>query len=455
MNPNARWNRIIRLLAILLFVSLNAGAQEGGGIYKSDSYFIQAPVPEGDPKATTVDDDQWKADFEESLLPGGKSRFWRSLTFSFSTLDQPDNVFIGESEENPSGFLRNPDQSLSKLDFTLKPGQWFRKSSDFSAAYALGKSPATAGLIDFSTDPLADFQNTAERLEDRGVSKLEFLAWAGKGGTWKRLASAITFTMANSERSRLVGTSVLPPDIQDRDDEATTFSFKLDPKQLIRFPGQLSAAYTALEAHTAISSSNRSGLTNPGASCETGENSANVVRCLEQLSDIQVSGRWLAGLLPEIEIKTTDEFDFVKVGGNFIGSQFLEDSLETVTVTWNLGAALDTANHRREAIKAIALHRTLVKRDTMRNDELSLVVTPPHKIKEGTLLYMPLIAKYKKSEDLPKGSWKAKGVQMLNLKLSGDGILSGYPPAGDWEIVITFKDTYGNVAETRTLIEVV
>ena len=477
MSTTRKWISAISLCFVVLGGGLSLEAQTTGGTYRSDSYYIQAPVPMGETVPERIDDrtlvNAWKADFEKYLLPGWKSRFGRSLSFSASLLDQPDYIPIGESTENPSGFLPNSTDKLGKFDISLSPGQWFRKSSDFSAAYALGKSSATAVLIDFSSDPLAALPPSLKRLNAGHVTKLQFLAWAGKGSGWKRLASAVGFTVAASERSAWVGSVPIPDSIRDRDRVVETYSLKLDAKHFLLFPGQVSAAYTALEAHTAISRLNRSGLEE--GSCEAGQDSGNPVSCLEKLSKLKVSRRGLAGLVPSVEFKTVDEFDFVLSAGNFVGSRFLEDSLWTFNVTWDLGSALDTANHRREAIKAIALHHQLVKRDQMRNDELVLSVGRPGSVLKGQLLYLPLIAKYKTSKVLPLGSWAAtakeanlkspcersptsrdsqKGLHELDLKLSSDGILSGYPPEGNWDINVVFTDPHKNQAMTCTTLKV-
>lgn len=457
----ARISLLLALTALLWIPSGGAVAQrptdaEQG--FKRETYF-RVPEPErADPGPTTeTKDEAWTANIDDDLLPGPLSRFWRSTGFEFSWVDQRNCIV--QSMLGSAGELvcaRNPKSDLRRVGFTLRPGRWFRSATDFSAAYAVAGGKATRGLVDAKTDPLA-----TDGIEDK--DKLDYLAWTGRGGPGKRFLAAFRITLSDSERSRVQGRDPLPrpPD----DESALTGTVRFDPDALVTFPGDLAAAYAALDAHTSLRRENRSGLEERPQCTE--EDTSDPVDCLRRLTPHKLHGRWLAGLLPTIEFTRLDEFDFVYGVGNtnvFLTSPLLEESLDTIKVTWDLGSALNGASHRRNAVQAIALHHKLVKRDKMR--QLTLTARPPADIAvaAGQLVHVPIYAEYSKTgkdsktEQVTSATWSLsvgpkeakepkdlRPLKELNLSLTAEGILVGRPPKSQAkDLLLTVSDEYLN-----------
>ena len=248
-----------------------------------------------------------------------------------------------------------PVDDLAKLELTVKPGQIFRSTAELGQAYDLALADLTKGFVDRLSDPLRD---TPSR------KKLDELAWAGRHGVGKRLLAALEATVGYNERSPFAGPTLLDEEIRGEDDTEFVVSVSLDLDALVIFPEEVGEAYEVLEKHTRLDPENEAGL-------DVFENldcsGKNPIKCLREKSGIGVRGRWLAGLLPKITFETVDQFDFILAAGQPFPLN--EDSLESVTVTWDLGSALDSAKHRRAAIKALGSHRKLAARDDRRNLE--------------------------------------------------------------------------------------
>lgn len=133
----------------------------------------------------------------------------------------------------------------------------------------------------------------------------------------------------------------------------------------------------------------------------------------------------------------------------------IKDTLDTYTVTWDLGATLNTAKHRRDAITAIAIHKQLVLQDKMRSEKnLIIKGSDSVSIKAGDVLFHPFSAwqKDKKSgeEKRAKGvSWSAHlgsgeegpPLKDLQLTLTSDGTLVGKPDANADGKILTIRGT--------------
>ncbi len=64
--------------------------------------------------------------------------------------------------------------------------------------------------------------------------------------------------------------------------------------------------------------------------------------------------------MPVFEFKTVDQFDFVEFGGRFLRSLYLEETIETYTMTWDLNRIFDRRADRTAALDAVAAVEKLV-----------------------------------------------------------------------------------------------
>lgn len=440
--------------------------------------FFTPPVAESTSVPSTKEGDDW-LELDTVLLPGRKSRFFRSLSFSASLVDQ-ENCIEDKSSADPSPlaalgicselesgsgevrtFRLNPDDHLLGFEGTITPGDWFRNADDFTKAYSLAKTYDK--YVNVEVDPLKGMNRRRE--------KLHFLTW-GRG---KRLALSLSGTVKYAERKSVVDGARLPRQMLRDEHFEDTYSVEFEPNRLLFYPGDLATAYKALLAHTKLSSDNTSGLDVKQCTTKDGKvdcvaaacrDSApgDLLDCLKTLSDRPVSPRWLSALLPKIKYEDKDQFDFLLNGGNFVPLAFLEDSIQTWTVSWDLGAALDTAHHRREALTAIATHQKLVEQDAKRKLTIEILTSSINK-RAGRSLSKALLARYN-DDSFVDASWSAvwldgtteRKLTELDLHLNTKpGVVLGEqgPPRGSYLIKLKAKDAFGNQAERTVTLRVI
>ncbi len=412
-----------------------------------------------------VDSKESKWAFKGALLPGPWSRFLRPLTVTGSSVDQLDRIYDGtvDPETGFPSFTANPAGDLGKIELTVKPKNVFRSTAELKAAYSLALDDTAGGFIDASSDPL--------RVTPSG-KKLSELAWAGRRGVGKRLLSAFEATFGYSERSPFAGALLLDEEVLKQDDDEFVYSISLDLDSLVIFPAEVGEAYDTLEKHTMLDPRNRAGL-----DVFINEQCAglNPIRCLREMSGIRVKGRWLAGLLPKITYKTVDQFDFIVAGGEPF--PFNEDSIETFTVTWDLGSALDSAKHRRAAVKALAQHQKLAARDDRRNLQPILALSRQVSVPHGFPMPIKLPAAYqeetersmaeeRKERKPQKVTWTLEGVANLvsgqkwedktktEITVSRTGELSAWKAApGRYRLRLCMVDDVNNYSIYHQLLD--
>jgi hypothetical protein len=396
--------------------------------------------------------------FKGTLLPGFASRFFRPLSITASGIDQLDKIFDGTIDPvtGQPNFKENTAKDLYKAEVTVKPGKILRSTAELKEAYSIALDKQARNLIDISSDPL---------LATPSGLKLVELAWSDAQGMGKRFLSAIDASFAWTERSPFAGTTPIPRDPLDEDETEFIYAITLDLDALAVFPSEALEAYQTLELHTKLSPENRAGL-DPlkNQRCQN----LNPTKCLREVSGVGVRGRWLAGVLPKITFKEVDQFDFILAGGEPF--PFNEDALATISVTWDLGAALDSAKHRRDAIKALALHRTLAARDGRRDLEPVLSL---HRIRVPYGFPMPvqLKAVYRGEPDDPAIARKPESVQWTletvtsidgqsgmieQIRVTKAGELEAWEaPSGTYKLRLCLVDDVNNYSRNQQELEVV
>ncbi|MCG8463058.1 MAG: hypothetical protein MI919_42790 [Holophagales bacterium] len=296
--------------------------------------------------------------------------------------------------------MDNPAPNLEKREATLRPGRFFRTTAELDAAYKVATDKKTRRLIDSGSDPLRKVDE---------AEKLAELASANSKGYIRRFFSAFEMTFGHSERDPTeLKQDPASPEFRS-DDGEFVYRVTLDLDQLVVFPAEVREAYDTLERHLKLDPLERVELEPFDSGQCAGD---DPVRCLRKTSGLPVRGRWLAGVLPTIKFETKDQFDFILAGGEAFPLQ--EDTLETITVTWDLTSALDIAKQRRDAIKALAAHRRIQEREARRGRE-------------------PLLGK--SSIDLPKGFPLPVQLRSCYRGYSTDkGECEGRPPELTWKV---------------------
>lgn len=410
-----------------------------GQVEAKQRIFTQAPVPEVEMEAETIG---LALDFESALLPGRGSLLFRSLTLGYSLLDQADRVFVGGDPILPASFLEVGDTTLNKFDLKLAPGSWFRTPKEFQDAYELAKK---APFVESGSDPLLD------RKFDAQSKKLHFLAWAKRSGAAKRLLDSTEFTISSAERSEVASMMIVPPNLRSQNKRATTYSFVFDPKNIVVFPEQVASAYNALEKHVDLHKS-EPGLKDPTLCTEP-----VLIDRLRCLSEITVRPRWVAGLIPEVKLERVDQFEFLANAGGFVRSPFVEDDIDTLTVQWDLAAALNSSEHRRAALNAVLRHQALYKVGRQRAAGIDISPTSLE-VREGQMIFLPLKAEYDADVGaLEVSKWQLAGAEP-RLHLSKEGVLSGFLAPSKSSVVtlrVTAIDKHGGEAVQEIRISVI
>lgn len=399
-------------------------------------------TPEGStsesPSTADNDTSVWK--IELGCLSSGKvSRFWRSFTINLSAIDQPDNIIIarqsdlGNMEVDPVASFANPDDTLYQLKVDFKPEQWFKTTAELGAAYSSAKALAKAGLLTVETDPTGDL-----------VDKLRYFLRARPEDVWKRRLSAFSFSVAVSERARVSGTAIVDPIAFNRDKRDFTGSLTFDPDKWIFFPDRASAAYNALDDYAGVHKA-MTGLEDPQEPC--GQDSWPI-DCLETLSGIKrIKGRWIAALIPTVSWERKDQFDFFQSGTNFIPTPLLEDSIDTLKVTWDLSSTLDTSVHRRAALAAIAKHHAIRKREKDLEAGPQIVIPDLGKLSVHEVVIHQMTAK----KTVGKVSWKLEKGAYQGFKVSKAGLLYGSPrQTGRIRLKVEACDSWGKLGKCNS-----
>jgi hypothetical protein len=356
------------------------------------------------------------------LLPN-ESRWFRPVTIKAYGLDQPNSLFDSEGNPRP-----NDNPELEKYELSVNLSKVFWSSDELVDAYQLAESTATLSMLDassFRSQYLSDAMN--------GQDVLAFFARTENGKTsgLRRFATAWTFSAGQSERQRHGLGS---------DDWEETWGFVFDPKKWILTSDRVLTAYKGLQAYTKVHGV-PSGLTD-------GSVMDRPTPTLRRWSGLPIMSQGAVALIPTVEFKTVDQFDFLTVGSLLVPSPHIEGSIETVTLTWDLSASLDTTKKRRDALRAIALHRELVERDRVK-----ILPRAPRNVPRfcvGDFLTLQFTVE----PGIEEPRWNVDRLP-AGLVLQRNGLLHGYVRTeGEtrYTLTVTGKDGNALVTEERTIL---
>ena len=372
------------------------------------------------------------------IRSGGMDRLGRALKLGLEVKDTPDFLLgeltvpdrTGEGERTVPDFIPNPDEKLWKATAELKFGRLFTSTADLKSIYSSAKKHKK--LFDLASDRIAGEED-----------KVDFFLRRRSRDWGARLISGLTFTFAISERPAVDPMGKLPDAVRRRleteDEHEETFSIKYDPLPLFNTGSHLSAGAAALAAYATTYKPETLGVE---SLCTDPKRPS----CLREVSNLASSKKWLAALLPVFEFKTVDQFDFVEFGGRFLRSLFLEESLETYSLTWDLNRVFDRKADRTAALDAVAAVEELVGSPPKIESPSEMILLPER------FLYLRL----EHEGGVGKISWKIvepscsdddspKSEAFPGVHLESS-VLAGYPAAvSGCSFQIVVEDSIGNV----------
>ncbi len=429
MSPSPSIFRGLFAVILTLITAADAAAQELGYLTcKPPTYELAFPQAAAEVAPTLRLKD---------LKPTGGERFGSALALNLEIVDQPD--FVAVNETIPS--RRDPDVELSvvrlrpardsalgKGTVTLNLAAFFDNVDEINARYtAINKHRK---LFDLSGEDPVAVQGNAFR----------FFARTRARDRWGRFLSGLLLSGALAQRAEPATGPPLPRD----DEHEGTFKLSFDPAGLFVTGEQLGKAVASLTAYAKA-------YDNPkvlGAlpACPPADDI-----CLRKLAGMPAGRQLWTAIIPKLEIKSVDQFDFFQVGSRFATSSILEETIETVTLTWDLKRAFGVAGQRRAAVASLAAIRALKK-----NLVSDLPSIKPVDFKFSAAPYQLVYLKLEVEHAIGSVAWqiarlsKDRGCQMSEKGevfpgISFDGNrLVGYPKiAGTCEFGLRVADEVG------------
>lgn len=379
-----------------------------------------------------------------SLLPRGAERFLGMWNLVGEIQDTPD--FFAKATEIPGPSTReprtvielfpNPDQYLWKATLTLNPSQLFILPSELEAAY--GTVLKNGRLFNTTYDPLS--------LEEH---EIDYFMRRRSIDRFGRLLSGFTFSAAVSERPRLEGGSPLPDPIFSRDKRVETYGLKFDPLPWFVTGSEQASAFSALGSYVkAYKQKDLAESITP--LCK----SQHDVRCVEEVAGLSRGRRFAIAVLPVLEYKSVDQFDFINAGGRFVFSPFFDQTIETYTATWDLKRAFKVSKERLGAIAAIQ-----ASQDLSAPAPLIEINSKPINVAVGELVYL----RFRVTGGVKDLAWSVKSTcpgatekkALQGVFLEGDGLLSGYPEeefTKDCRFIVSATDAVGRAAHAECTV---
>lgn len=360
------------------------------------------------------------------ILPPQGARLGRSLSFTFEIQDLPDKFHV-VGDDNQIATLTNSENYTPTLKFSFRPGDVLLSSADL--ALALDVVSANSSLLD------ASVQFDPERRTFDSFSRS-----LRKG---HRFLNALTFSGSATRRAEFENGSPLAPEYLREDKTATTWSLKFDSYLFFNPLAARESSYSAALGYGKLFGT--AGVGRGHDPCDSfalamaGPRTQVPRACLAALSRPRPK---LAVLLPTIEVKSEDQFDFVRLGSN----QYLpaaEDTLETLSFTWDLSRAFSLGASRKTALAILKNHGDLQKagptiRKLAEQDPQEIVV------RKGSFVHRRLVA----DGGVEKVGWKVEtpaGKKRIcalpGVELTGDGVLIGVPEQeGVFKINVVVSD---------------
>lgn len=425
---------IVVVIPLILWLNGSGPASAEG------SWIHCSPTPTTVEHSSSSDSSTPSAKLEvKDLLPSPSELMGRALKFKLELLDQED--FYIEEVTLPSGrggeerdamvFRPNPDRYLWKTTLSLDFSKLFPSAAELKAGYE--GVAAHSKWIDRSADPLS--------LERANGELVEYFAHARPTDRWKRFLSGISAFVAIADRPALQDGAPLPRPVLEEDDYDETYGVKVDPAKWFVDVSDWAAAYSATLAYAKA-------YEKPEVLRFEHPCSEQIDRrCLDGLTSLAGPRQILAAVLPVFEVKSVDQFDFVQAGKRFISTSLQDSTLETYTLTWDLGRVVSAAEDRRAALK------TLAAIEKMRDPSpLSIHWSARRTIPAapGELLYLQFESKGGLAPHVWKVSARGCGSEKSSqvfpeTAFSKSGLLAGYPaavPAG-CRFTVSVRDSVG------------
>lgn len=329
-------------MAVMLsvFMAHEAPAVEPGGWIQCTRDTATAAAPT--PKPPVAGQSQLLVD---DLLPGPAERWSRLLQVKGEFLDQEDffvqQILLPSRREDEERLVKvfraNPDHYLWKSTVSLDFSRLVWSADELKTAYEAAAN--SSKWFDTAVDPLA--------LERAQNDVVRYFARARPEDRFDRLLNSLTMFVAVADRPSLRNGTLLPDPINRQDEYDETYGVKIDTSRWFLSGSDWAKAYAATAAYARAFK--RPSVLDFPHPCSGQVNR----RCLDQATTLSGLERLLDTILPVIEFKLVDQFDFVQDGARFISTDLADDSLETYTVTWDFARVFGAAKQRAEMLAAL------------------------------------------------------------------------------------------------------
>jgi hypothetical protein len=388
------------------------------------------------------------------LLPSRRQRLFSMLKLEAEILDQPDYIWKTDDDDDDQPDLRvatsaaddsepratrNPDQWLWKATLTLDLSKFMLSSSAFKDAFnTMRENPEWFNLDD---DPLANEPDP-----------LTYLARARPADCWgSRLLAGFSASVSVARRPE--ETDDMPT---EDDPTIKTFSLSWDPASLLVKGTDWEAAAAALQSYAEVYDRPETllGL----SACGTPPRR----ECVLKASGLSRGWRVFLALVPKLQVKSVDQFDYVKAGRNIFLDTLSDKTIETYTLTWDFSRAAQVTAERNAALR---FHRLSATAAPAPAPEIRLprAITSSAgglPLTAGQLFYIQLETRQpgqKLKWAVVEGRTARSQVQSdqgsPGLHLRGDGLLAGYPQdirEGSFDIEVT--DAFSRTDSIRCTI---
>jgi hypothetical protein len=379
------------------------------------------------------------------LLPNAFEQLASVFKLEGEIADQPDFVWVEVELPDDQGSTFeprvNPNRSLWKATLSADLSKLMTTPSELKTAYET--AARNREWFDLSEDPVADVHDA-----------LAYFARARSCDFWgKRLLAGFSASFSVAEQP-----DELDGNNRELDGHVETFSVTWDPASLLVTGSDWEAAASTLRAYAQLSG--RPELLGDQSSCKT----PGSKRCLRQTSGLSGGREWFAALIPKLQFKTVDQFDYIKAGGQYFSTELSDKTIETYTITWDFGRA---ARLKRENAAAVRFLASASDKSGLAPPaiELPLAVT----VEGGGVPVAPRELFYLQFETQKHGEglrWSlmgrdcsaptnTTGMEVLpGLRLRSDGLVAGYPEAVQpSEICVQVTDVFSRTDQVLCRIE--
>ncbi len=309
---------------------------------------------------------------EVDLLPRFLRRLAAFATFDLEWTDTPDEIVgripvmedmmnnrprAGATDEPPpmfmEGLVENPQSYLQRFSFNFDLAQLFPTPAELNAAYA--KLSDIKKHFDLDTKKFNRLLGTTSsddqiNGDDRIKRLLHYFGRKRTRDVMARLLASFSTRVSFSERSVTLDNENT---VVRGDEFGTTFAVAFNPRRLISRAEDADAHEALLHLAKLAPEILDPEPLDPEKQADLWI-ARNDLKCLEAKSlkvcadeGISSMGIWMSALLPRVEFRIVDDFDFLRIGGQFPSDR----RTETLLLRWNLRPLFERFAPRTSGIR--------------------------------------------------------------------------------------------------------